>query len=200
VSVIRPAATYPLFMGAAGHHDSYDWLKDHIRDIPDFPTPGVVFKDLTPLLAHPQAFASAMKALALPFETAGITKVVGIEARGFIVAAPVAVTLAAGFVPVRKKGKLPWRTEEASYALEYGTDTLEIHADAVARGDRVLIVDDVIATGGTAAATVELVRRLGGEVVGLGFLAELEFLGGRQRLIDDGAVKADDVTALVAYA
>src|SRR3984893_11865915 len=98
----------------------HSWLKDHIRDIADFPKPGVVFKDLTPLLAHPQAFASAMKALALPFETSGITKVVGIEARGFIVAAPVAVTLGAGFVPVRKKGKLPWRTEGAGYDPEYG--------------------------------------------------------------------------------
>jgi adenine phosphoribosyltransferase len=188
-------------MEAASHpHDAYGWLKEHIRDVPDFPTAGVVFKDLTPLLAHPQAFSSAMKALALPFETSGITKVVGIEARGFIVAAPVAVTLGAGFVPVRKKGKLPWRTEQATYALEYGTDTLEIHADAVAPGDRVLVVDDVIATGGTAAATVELVHRLGGNVVGLGFLAELEFLGGRRRLIEDGVAKPEDVAALVSYA
>jgi adenine phosphoribosyltransferase len=180
-------------------HDEYGWLKDHIRDIPDFPQAGVTFKDLTPLLAHAQAFASAVKAIALPFETSGITKVVGIEARGFIVAAPVAVTLAAGFVPVRKRGKLPWRTEQATYDLEYGSDALEIHQDAVAPGDRVLIVDDVIATGGTAAAAVELVERLGGAVVGLGFLAELVFLGGRQRLVDGGAAKSDDVTALVAY-
>jgi len=174
-------------------------LTDHIRDVPDFPQPGVVFKDLTPLLAHPQAFASAVKAIALPFETSGITKVVGIEARGFIVAAPVAVILGAGFVPVRKRGKLPWRTEQATYDLEYGSDVLEIHADAVAPGDRVLVVDDVIATGGTASATVELVERLGGSVVGLGFLVELEFLGGRRRLVDSGAAKADDITALVAY-
>ncbi|MFI5042304.1 MAG: adenine phosphoribosyltransferase, partial [Acidimicrobiales bacterium] len=108
-------------------HSDHGWLKDHIRDVPDFPQHGVVFKDLTPLLSHAQAFASAVKALALPFETSGITKVVGIEARGFIVAAPVAVTLSAGFVPVRKVGKLPWRTETASYDLEYGSDTLEIH-------------------------------------------------------------------------
>jgi adenine phosphoribosyltransferase len=173
------------------------WLKDHIRDIPDFPKPGVVFKDLTPLLAHAQAFSSAVKALALPFETSGITKVVGIEARGFIVAAPIAVTLGAGFVPVRKTGKLPWRIEAATYQLEYGSDILEIHADAVAPGDRVLIVDDVVATGGTAAATVELVRRLGGTVVGLGFLIELEFLGGRAHLA--AAASDVEVTALVAY-
>ena len=194
-------------MGTIGARDDlggpprgeHDWLKDHIRDVPDFPQAGVVFKDLTPLLAHPQAFASAVRALAGPFEVAGLTKVVGIEARGFILAAPVAVTLGAGFVPVRKKGKLPWRTEVASYDLEYGTDTLEIHDDAITAGDRVLVIDDVIATGGTAAATVELVRRLGGEVGGLGFLVELEFLGGRPRLLDRGVVDADAITALVAY-
>jgi adenine phosphoribosyltransferase len=187
-------------MGTARVAHEHDWLKAHVRDVPDFPQAGVVFKDLTPLLAHPQAFASAVKAIALPFEVSGITKVVGIEARGFIVAAPVAVTLGAGFVPVRKKGKLPWRTEIASYDLEYGSDSLEIHDDAVTSGDRVLVVDDVIATGGTAAATVELVRRLGGEVVGLGFLVELEFLGGRTRLVQRAALEAATITALVAYA
>jgi adenine phosphoribosyltransferase len=181
-------------------HDEFGWLDDHIRDVPDFPKPGVVFKDLTPLLAHSQAFASSVKAIALPFETSGITKVVGIEARGFIVAAPVAVTLGAGVVPVRKAGKLPWQTERATYALEYGTDTLEIHRDAVSSGDRVLVVDDVIATGGTAAAAVELVQRLGGTVVGLGFVIELVFLGGRQRLVDGGAAKSEDILALVSYA
>jgi adenine phosphoribosyltransferase len=186
-------------MGSASVHDDHDWLKDHIRDVPDFPQVGVVFKDLTPLLSHAQAFSSAVRAIALPFEVAGITKVVGIEARGFIVAAPVAVTLGAGFIPVRKKGKLPWRTEVAAYDLEYRSDTLEIHDDAVTAGDRVLVVDDVIATGGTAAATVELVRRLGGEVVGLGFLIELRFLGGRARLIERGAVDPGAITALVAY-
>ncbi len=185
-------------MGGPDRHDEYAWLKDHIRDVPDFPQAGVVFKDLTPLLAQPQAFASSVKALALPFETSGITKVVGIEARGFIVAAPVAVILGAGFVPVRKKGKLPWLTEQASYELEYGTDTLEIHGDAVGAGDRVLIIDDVIATGGTAAATIELVERLHG-VVGLGFLIELGFLGGRQRLVDAGVAKSEAITALVEY-
>jgi adenine phosphoribosyltransferase len=182
-----------------GAHGGHEWLKDHIRDVPDFPQPGVVFKDLTPLLAHAQAFASAVKAIALPFEVAGITKVVGIEARGFILAAPVAVILGAGFIPVRKLGKLPWRTEVASYDLEYGSDSLEIHDDAILPGDRVLVVDDVIATGGTASATVELVRRLGGDVVGLGFLVELGFLGGRSRLLDGGVVAADAILALVAY-
>ena len=186
-------------MGPVGVHDDHDWLKDHIRDVPDFPQAGVVFKDLTPLLAHPQAFAAAVKAIAGPFEVAGITKVVGIEARGFILAAPVAITLGAGFVPVRKKGKLPWRTEVAFYDLEYGSDSLEIHDDAVTSGDRVLVVDDVIATGGTATATVELVRRLGGEVVGLGFLVELGFLGGRARMLERAVIDADAVTALVTY-
>jgi len=187
-------------MGTARVGHNHEWLKAHVRDVADFPQSGVVFKDLTPLLAHPQAFASAVKAIALPFEISGITKVVGIEARGFIVAAPVAVTLGAGFVPVRKKGKLPWRTEVASYDLEYGSDSLEIHDDAVTAGDRVLVVDDVIATGGTAAATVELVRRLGGDVVGLGFLVELEFLGGRTRLVQRAGLDPDTITALVAYA
>jgi adenine phosphoribosyltransferase len=187
-------------MGTVRVAQDHEWLKAHVRDVPDFPQAGVVFKDLTPLLAHPQAFASAVKAIALPFEVSGITKVVGIEARGFIVAAPVAVILGAGFVPVRKKGKLPWRTEVAAYDLEYGSDSLEIHDDAVTDGDRVLVVDDVIATGGTAAATVELVRRLGGEVVGLGFLAELEFLGGRSRLVQRAAIDPDAIAALVAYA
>jgi adenine phosphoribosyltransferase len=162
----------------------YGWVKDHIRDIPDFPKAGVVFKDLTPLLADCGALAESVEALASPFVTAGITQVVGIEARGFIFAAPVAVALGAGFVPVRKKGKLPWRTETATYQLEYGTDTLEVHADAIAPGDRVLVVDDVIATGGTAAATVELVQRLGATVAGLAFVLELEFLNGRSRLAD----------------
>jgi len=169
-------------MGTARVAQDHDWLKAHVRDVPDFPQAGVVFKDLTPLLAHPQAFASAVKAIALPFEISGITKVVGIEARGFIVAAPVAVTLGAGFVPVRKKGKLPWRTEVAAYELEYGSDSLEIHDDAVTSGDRVLVVDDVIATGGTASAAARLVERLGGTVAGFTFLLELVDLDGRAKL------------------
>jgi adenine phosphoribosyltransferase len=158
------------------------WVKDLVRDIPDFPKPGIVFKDLTPLLADASALAFAVKSMALPFAQDGITKVVGVEARGFIMAAPVAVELGAGFVPVRKAGKLPFRTVEESYALEYGNDTLQVHADALEPGDRVLVVDDVIATGGTAAASVALIDRLGATVVGLAFLIELGFLDGRRRL------------------
>ena len=157
-------------------------LQTHVRDVPDWPEPGVVFKDITPLLADPDAFAAAVAALAAPFEDRGITKVVGIEARGFLIGAPVALHLGAGFVPARKPGKLPGLTASEAYALEYGTDRLEIHADAIGAGEQVLVVDDVIATGGTAAATVRLVERLGGTVVGLGFVIELSFLGGRSRL------------------
>src|SRR5438552_4922336 len=159
------------------------WLKDHIRDIPDFPRPGVVFKDITPLLADVDAFRFAVDAVADHFAGGReVHKVLGVEARGFIIAAPVAYRFGAGFVPVRKAGKLPWEIERVEYELEYGTDLLEIHRDAVAPGDRVVIVDDVLATGGTAAATIRLVEKLGGEVVGLGFVIELEFLKGRQKL------------------
>jgi adenine phosphoribosyltransferase len=157
-------------------------IKDLIRDIPDFPKPGIVFKDITPLLADPEGFALVIDSISDAFASQQVVKVIGIEARGFIVAAPVAHRLGAGFVPVRKRGKLPWRIEGEEYALEYGTDLLEIHADAVAPGERVLVVDDVLATGGTAAATVRLVERLGGEVVGLAFIIELGFLGGRTRI------------------
>ena len=157
-------------------------LRALVRDIPDFPQPGVVFKDITPMLADPAALRAAVDALAEPFLAHGVERVVGIEARGFILAAPVAERLGAGFVPVRKLGKLPWRTEAITYALEYGTDTLEVHLDAVGVGQRVLIVDDVLATGGTATSTASLIERLGAEVVGLSFLIELSFLGGRERL------------------
>ncbi len=170
-----------------------EWLKGRIRDVPDFPTPGIVFRDLTPLLGDVEAFRFTVDAIADAFAGRRVDKVVGIEARGFILAAPVAYRLDAGFVPVRKAGKLPWRTESESYALEYGLDRLELHADGVAAGEQVLIVDDVIATGGTARATVRLVERLGAAVVGLAFLAELTFLAGREKL--DGY----EVTSLVAY-
>ena len=169
------------------------WLKDLIRDIPDFPRPGVVFKDLTPLFAHAGALTFIVEALSDPFAGAGITKVVGIEARGFIVAAPIAVALDAGFIPVRKLGKLPWQTAQESYELEYGSDALELHSDALDAGDRVLVIDDVLATGGTAAATVRLVERLGASVVGLGFILELGFLNGRRKLA------GHDLTALIHY-
>jgi adenine phosphoribosyltransferase len=159
-------------------------LRALVRDIPDHPQQGVVFKDITPLLGNADAFRFAIDGLATPFADAGVTHVVGIEARGFIVAAPVALQLHAGFVPVRKPGKLPWHTVAQQYALEYGTDTLELHLDGVVPGDRVLIVDDVLATGGTAQATASLVVGTGATVVGLAFLIELEFLGGRSRLVD----------------
>ncbi len=157
-------------------------LADHVRDIPDFPKPGVVFKDVTPLLLDHVAFSTAVDALVMHFGRGTVDKVVGIEARGFILAAPVAYHFGAGFVPARKAGKLPASTRSISYQLEYGEETLEMHEDAIAAGDRVLIVDDVLATGGTAAATVELVESLGGTVVGLGFLIELGFLDGAKRL------------------
>jgi adenine phosphoribosyltransferase len=158
------------------------WLKEHVRDIPDYPKPGIVFRDITPLLAAPDAFAATVDALAAPFAGEQVDKVLGVEARGFVFAAPVAYRYAAGFVPVRKAGKLPWEIEREEYELEYGTDLLEIHRDAVHPGERVVIVDDVIATGGTAAATARLVERLGGTVLGLAFVIELGFLGGRKHL------------------
>jgi adenine phosphoribosyltransferase len=161
-----------------------EWLKAHVRDIPDHPSPGVVFKDITPLLADRDAFSRSVDELAEPFDSLEIDKVLGVEARGFVFAAPVAYRHRAGFVPVRKPGKLPWDIESQEYELEYGTDLLEIHRDAVHAGERVLIVDDVLATGGTAAAAAHLVERLGGRVVGLAFAIELGFLGGRKKLGD----------------
>jgi adenine phosphoribosyltransferase len=168
-------------------------LKARIRDVPDFPSLGIVFRDLTPLLGDAEAFRLTVDALAEPFKGRKIDKVVGIEARGFILAAPVAYGLGAGFVPVRKPGKLPWRTEAQEYALEYGFDGLEVHADAVLAGDDVLIVDDVIATGGTAQAAVQLVERLGGTIAGLAFAVELTFLAGREKL------EGYEIVSLVTY-
>jgi adenine phosphoribosyltransferase len=157
-----------------------------IRDIPDFPQPGVVFRDITPLLGDADAFRAATELLVAPFD-GPVTKVVGIEARGFILAAPIALALGAGFVPVRKPGKLPWDTHAHSYELEYGTDTLEVHRDALSPEDRVLIVDDVLATGGTATATCLLVSEFfAATVVGVTFLLELEALHGRERLLPLG--------------
>jgi adenine phosphoribosyltransferase len=157
-------------------------LRRLIRDVPDYPQPGVMFKDITPLLADAAGFAAAIDALAAGHDA--IDKVVGIEARGFILAAPVACRLAVGFVPVRKKGKLPGPTYSETYQLEYGTATVEVHADAFRPGDRVVMIDDVLATGGTAAATARLIRRSEAEVVSLSVLIELGFLGGRARLTD----------------
>lgn len=159
-------------------------LEAHIRDIPDFPEPGIVFKDITPLLGHPEAFDEAISEMVEPFLDLAITKIVGIEARGFIFGAPIADRLGAGFVPVRKPGKLPWDVRSQEYALEYGTDTVEVHSDAVGPSDRLLIVDDVLATGGTARATVDLFSGFGAKVEGLAVLMELTFLGGRSKLSD----------------
>ena len=153
-----------------------------VRDIPDVPQPGIVFKDITPLLAHPQGLASTIEALADPWHDAGIDTVVGIEARGFILGAAVAHSLGVGFVPIRKAGKLPGATMTQQYDLEYGTDTIEIHADAVSPGEHVLVLDDVLATGGTAAAAALLLQRLGATLAGHSFLLELSFLDGRAKL------------------
>jgi adenine phosphoribosyltransferase len=155
-------------------------IRKVIREILDFPKPGILFRDITPLLASPTLFAEGIDALAAPFLDAGIQKVVAMESRGFIFGVPVAMRLGAGFIPVRKPGKLPAATRSVTYQLEYGTDRLEIHQDALLPGERVLVVDDLLATGGTAAATLELVRHLGAEVVGAAFLIELVALQGRR--------------------
>ena len=155
--------------------------------------PGVVFKDITPLLADPEGFSLVIESLASRYDGQGVTKVVGVEARGFIIAAPIAHRLGAGFVPVRKVGKLPWQVEAEAYELEYGTGLLELHSDAVEIDEKVLIVDDVLATGGTAAATVRLIERLGAKVVGLGFVIELGFLNGRRQ------VPGRDILSLLHY-
>ncbi len=153
-----------------------------IHDVPDYPSPGIVFKDITPLLADPAGLREVVAQLTAPWADAGVTKVVGMEARGFLLAAPVALALGAGVVPVRKPGKLPREVHERSYDLEYGSATLALHTDALHAGDRVLLVDDVLATGGTAAATAHLARQCGATVVGLGVLLELSFLDGRAPL------------------
>lgn len=160
-------------------------LAQYIREIPDFPKKGILFKDVTTLLKDAAAFRKSIDLLTESFKGDRVDAVVGMESRGFIFGAPLAYNLGAGFVPVRKPGKLPGDTLRVEYALEYGTNTLEIHKDAIQPGQRVLIVDDLLATGGTVAATIELVRRLGGEVVALGFLIELLFLNGRKVLGDD---------------
>jgi adenine phosphoribosyltransferase len=159
-----------------------DKLKAKIRHIPDFPKPGIVFYDITTLLNDSDGFRDTVSAMSDPYRTSGVEQVVGIESRGFILGAAVANALGAGFVPVRKLGKLPSKCLRETYALEYGTDSLEIHEDAVRPGQRVLLVDDVLATGGTAKAASDLVRKVGGELIGLTFLIELNFLRGRDKL------------------
>ena len=159
-------------------------LRRLIRDVPDFPSPGILFRDITPLLASPEGFEDAVAAMAAPFRAERPQKVLGIEARGFMFGAALARDLGVGFVPARKPGKLPRETFRVSYGLEYGKDSLEVHADAISPGERVLIADDVLATGGTAEAAAQLVDRLRGQVLGLTFLIELSQLAGRARLAD----------------
>jgi adenine phosphoribosyltransferase len=159
-------------------------LTTYLRDIPNFPKPGILFKDITPLLADPKAFAYAADALAAPFRDVGVTAVAGIESRGFIFGVAVAERLGVGFIPLRKEGKLPSSTLAHTYVLEYGEAVLEIHDDAATEGDQILVVDDLLATGGTAGAAIALIEQLGCTVVGAAFVVELEFLGGRAALGD----------------
>ncbi len=174
-------------------HEVQAKLKARIRDIPDFPIAGVVFKDITPLLQDPETFRLSLETLAAPYRDGSIDVVVGMESRGFVFGAPIAYMLQRGFVPIRKLGKLPWETNRAEYALEYGTNTLEIHRDAIKPGQRVLIVDDLLATGGTVGASIELVEGVGGVVAGVAFLVELTFLGGRDKLV------GRDVFSVICY-
>ncbi len=157
-------------------------LINYLRDVPDFPKPGILFKDITPLLASPEAMREAIRCMAALKWEGEIDRVVGIESRGFLFGVPLAMELGIGFTPIRKPGKLPWRTNSVEYSLEYGSDTLEIHQDGVGAGGRVLLVDDLLATGGTMEAACKLIEEIGGHVVGCVFLVELTALGGRQRL------------------
>jgi adenine phosphoribosyltransferase len=168
-------------------------LKQHIRHVPDFPKAGILFYDITTLLRDPFGFKTTIELLSTPYRDQGIDAVVGIESRGFILGAAVAERIGAGFIPIRKPGKLPAKAIKETYDLEYGKDALEIHEDAVTRGQRILIVDDVLATGGTAAAAVQLVRKLGGELHGLSFLIELLFLNGKQK------IAAENVNSVLKY-
>ena len=168
-------------------------LASRIRDIPDFPSPGIVFKDITPLVADPSSFREAIDQLASWAGPRAPDVILGAEARGFIFGGALAYALGCGFVPARKPGKLPWETVEATYALEYGNDTLQVHADAIEQGQRVIVLDDVLATGGTAKAKIELVEKLRGTVVGALFVIELAFLDGRSKL------SGYDVHALIEY-
>ena len=161
-------------------------IKDLVRTIPDYPKPGIMFRDITTLLEHPTGFRRTVDELVQPFAGSSITRIAGLEARGFILGGAVAHQLSIGFVAIRKKGKLPWQTISVEYDLEYGTDEVEIHIDSVEPGDKILIIDDLIATGGTAAAAVQLVRDAGGEVVGASFIVDLPDLGGRARLEEMG--------------
>jgi adenine phosphoribosyltransferase len=168
------------------HTKQLQLITASIKTIPDYPKPGILFRDITSLTGNPPAYAASVELLAEHYFNEGITKIVGTEARGFLFGAPVALALGVGFIPVRKKGKLPRETISESYQLEYGTDTLEIHADSINMTDNVLVIDDLLATGGTVEATVKLIRRLGGVVENAAFIIELPELGGKQRLVDLG--------------
>ncbi|MBX3072554.1 adenine phosphoribosyltransferase [Candidatus Obscuribacterales bacterium] len=171
-----------------------DWLKSTIRDIPDFPKPGIIFKDVTTLMKHGEAFHFTLHALAQRVAKLNADVLVGIEARGFMLAPAIADILGKGFVPIRKPGKLPYKVERVDYALEYGTDTIEIHIDAIEKGQRVVLIDDLLATGGTAQAAEKLIEKVGGELVGVGFVIELGFLDGRSKLS-----KSADIFSLINY-
>jgi len=168
-------------------------LKQFIRDLPDYPVKGVIFRDLTPLFKEEEAFKWAIKRLASHYKGKKIDLVAAVEARGFIVGAPLALELGVGFVPLRKPGKLPWKKRRVTYKLEYAEESIEIHEDAVKKGQRVLLVDDLLATGGTASAAAKLIEQLGGKVVGMAFVVELAYLGGRSKL------KGYDVSSLLVY-
>ena len=172
---------------------SVETLRAEIREVPGFPKPGILFYDITTLIKNPAAFKEAIDLMVEPFKDSKVDVVVGMESRGFIFSAPMAIALGAGFVPVRKLGKLPGETISVEYALEYGTNTLEIHKDAIGAGQRVLVVDDLLATGGTVLGTIELIRQLKAEIVGLSFLVELLFLKGRDRLSEY------DIHSIVQY-
>jgi adenine phosphoribosyltransferase len=170
-----------------------DAIKQYIRDVPDFPKPGIVFKDITPILANPDVFNLCLDSMAVRFDSAAVDVIVGVESRGFIFGAALASRMRKAFAPARKPGKLPAEKQRIDYQLEYGSDALEMHTDAIAEGQRVLVVDDLLATGGTAWAACELVRSLGGQVIATSFVVELSFLSGRQRL------KPVEVFSLVQY-
>ena len=168
-------------------------IKTFIRDVPDFPKKGIMFKDITPLLGNHAAFSDAIKTMAANYKNQKIDYVAGIESRGFIIGTPLAQALGAGFIPIRKPGKLPYKTKRKEYSLEYGKDSVEIHEDALKKGQKVLLVDDVIATGGTAKAAAELLKEIGGDLVGIAFLVELSFLNGKEKL------KGEKVYSLVTF-
>ncbi|HEY9681803.1 MAG TPA: adenine phosphoribosyltransferase [Oculatellaceae cyanobacterium] len=171
-----------------------DWIKEAIRDVPDFPKPGIIFKDLTPLLKDVPRFKFVIEALTEKCRQLKPDYIAGIEARGFLLGPTIAYELGIGFVPIRKPGKLPYKVQKLEYALEYGTDCVEVHADAVEEGKRVVVIDDLLATGGTAEAARRLMAAVGGKVVGIGFIVELEFLSGRKKLGDDA-----DIFSLISY-